>query len=99
MINLFEKALAAVQTEKPDIRLSIQMMLAMFRVTTGKPHNVGFYLSVLKLYKLRPDVERAMDQSITLSRKAITEDLQHRARMNALDAQIKPVFAQLGLKW
>jgi hypothetical protein len=99
MINLFEKALTAVQTEKPNIDLGTQMMLAMFRMVSGHPHNVGFYLSVLKLYKHRPDVEKAMDESVCLSKKAITEDLRHRAFMNAMDAQIKPIFTRFSLKW
>jgi hypothetical protein len=99
MINLFEKALTAVQTESPNISLDTQMILAMFRAVSGHPHNVGFYLSVLKLYKHRPDIERAMDESVCLSKKAITEDLRHKAFINAMDAQVKPVFAKLGLKW
>jgi len=89
MFNLFEKALTIVQTEKPTYDLRTQFVLATFAVIKNRKLSTGRCLSLLKLYKLRPDVEGAVSETVSINRNAVLSDLRFMTRIVACDRRIK----------
>jgi len=95
MLTLFEQKLTEVMNDpiKGNYTFRAQLTMALFTIVNGTDfrfNKIGCLLNVLKLFKMRPDIEDAVSNTVTLNRNTILKDLSFQLKMRhnkkALDA-------------